>query len=215
MNTLSGFYRGVVVSRADPLQAGRCQIRIMPVFEGVADSDLPWAVPVDAMMGGNPNIGGSFIPAPNAIVMCGFEQGDWRYPFYMGALPSMLNGTPDLPTDTQTNYPWRKVYRSEAGTEILIDDKSGSTLFKVLMANGFYVEVDDSGNQTENIPGTLNVTVHGNVTITADANVTANVTGDVNATITGATTVTGTGDISVISSSTVNITAPIVNISGT
>ncbi len=201
MDNLSGFYRGTVVSRADPLKAGRVQVKVMPQFSNVADGDLPWAVPADPLMGGTPGVGSSFIPAPGAIIWCFFEACDWRYPVYFAAAPSMLNNTPDLPVDSKTNYPWRKVYRSESGTEILIDDTAGSTLFKILMANGFYVQVDNAGNQTENIPNNLNVTIGGtatvnitgNATLTAQANLTANISGNLDATVNGTSDLTLTG----------------------
>lgn len=187
---LSGIYRGVIVNNKDPLKAGRVTARVYPMFEGVADSDLPWAVQVDALGGGFTNTGGLFVPVVGAFAFFMFENADPRYPVMLGAAPCLTNGTPQVPTDSTTNYPNRRVYRSPGGTEILIDDTSGSKLLKITMANGFSLQVDNSGDVTQSVPGNLNTTV------------------------TGILTATVTGAASVSSNDSITLQAPIIHLSG-
>ena len=96
--TFSGIYRGVVVDNVDPLLAGRVKIRVYPMFEGVDDKSLPWAIYSDAMFGGLANNGGIFIPEIDSHVWVFFEAGDHRYPVYFGAAPAIVEEIPDIPT---------------------------------------------------------------------------------------------------------------------
>ena len=95
--TYDGFYRGIVVDTNDPLQSGRIQIRVYPMFKGVLDADLPWAIKADPEFGGAANVGGSRVPEIGAHVYVFFESGDHRYPVYFAGAPAIQAGEPDIP----------------------------------------------------------------------------------------------------------------------
>lgn len=95
--TFDGFYRGVVVDIDDPLQSGRVRVRVYPMFEGVDDNVLPWAILADPNFGGSANEGKFSIPSINAHVFVFFENGDHRFPVYFAGAPAIQDGVPDIP----------------------------------------------------------------------------------------------------------------------
>lgn len=94
----NGFYRAEVVDTSDELQAGRVRVRVYPMFEGVKDAALPWAIPSDPLMGGSANVGSINVPLVGAHVFVFFENGDHRYPVYFAGAPAIQNNVPDIPT---------------------------------------------------------------------------------------------------------------------
>lgn len=206
-----GIYRGTVVNNMDPDTERKVQVRIMPMFEKVQDEQLPWAHYADAFMGAFGNTGGCFIPQVGAGVWCFFEGGDHRYPVFFAGAPSKK----DSITNSKTNYPNRKIYSSNTGIELMIDDTDGSATLKVSMPNGYSKQVDNDGNVVETIPGNLTLDVSGNVNITASGGtgMTLNndliVNGDINSTgtITADTDVV-VGTVTLITHTHVVTTAP-------
>lgn len=96
-NNFNGFYRGIVVDNNDPLENGRVKVKIYPMFSGVDDADLPWAIYADPSMGGTSNVGSINVPAVNSHLFCFFENGDHRFPVYFSAAPAIENNVPDSP----------------------------------------------------------------------------------------------------------------------
>lgn len=94
----NGFYRGVVVDNADPMESGRIKVRIYPMFRGFAVEDIPWAIMADPSMGGLSNVGGIRVPEVGAHVFVFFEGGDHRFPVYFAGAPAIENNEPDVPT---------------------------------------------------------------------------------------------------------------------
>lgn len=95
-----GFYRAIVIDNNDPLKSGRVKVKVMPMFGGVNDDALPWAILADASMG-NIDSGHVNIPEINSHVFVFFENGDHRYPVYFASTPSIQNGVPDIPQITR------------------------------------------------------------------------------------------------------------------
>lgn len=93
----TGFYRAEVIENTDDLEAGRIKVRVFPMFDGVNDSALPWAIPSDPLMGGSANVGGINVPSIGAHVFVFFENGDHRYPVYFAGAPAIQNNVPDAP----------------------------------------------------------------------------------------------------------------------
>ena len=92
-----GFYRGIVVDNKDPNKNGAVRLRVMPMFEGVRDNTLPWAIMADSSMGGYANAGGINVPEIGSHLFCFFENGDFRFPVYFAGAPSLDKGVPDTP----------------------------------------------------------------------------------------------------------------------
>lgn len=93
-----GFYRGVVVDNKDPSKSARIKVRVYPMFKGVSDGALPWAIMADPSMGGFANVGGIKVPEVGAHVFVFFEGGDHRYPVFFAGAPAIENDSPDVPT---------------------------------------------------------------------------------------------------------------------
>jgi len=188
-----GFYRGIVVDNVDPLRAGRVQVRVYPMFEGVVASHLPWAVMSDPFMGGLGNVGGTFIPEEDSHVFVFFENGDHRYPVYFGGAPAMENDTPDLPAESRNNgeYPANRVFRTKNGIVVEIDDTKDNERVRIfhptgtqllIDKNGYYVTVAD-GDCEFTVDGNMKASVTGNFTATIDGDSTTTVKGDMTASV--------------------------------
>jgi len=108
------FYKGVISRNDDPLQSGRCQVRILGIHTAdetkVPNEHLPWAellVPV-SIAGGNSGIGLSAIPIPGTWVWVYLEGGDWNQPVIFGIVQGQNNikrSSPDGFRDDSDIYP--------------------------------------------------------------------------------------------------------------
>lgn len=194
----NGFYRGVVVDVNDPTESGRIRIRVHPMFSGVDDSVLPWAIPADSTFGGAANIGSASIPIVDSHVFCFFENGDHRFPVYFASAPAIQNDIPDIPTLSREDdgtvaaidsarstgvstafggswdepssayaavYPKNKVFRSESGIVIEIDDTPNNVRFHVYHPSGTRMEVDDAGNSVEHVKANKTTVIIGDENI--------------------------------------------------
>jgi len=101
----NGFYRGVVVDNNDPTKSGRVTIRVFPMFRGVSDAALPWAILADTGFGGSANTGSVNIPMIGSHVWLFFENGDHRFPVYFAGAPAIQNSSPDLPKTSREADP--------------------------------------------------------------------------------------------------------------
>jgi len=131
-----GMYRGVVVDNHDPEHKGRIKVMIFPMFNGFVAVDIPWAVAAMPLFSGsgrdpdpNPdNTGwGSFVVPDNGTwVFCFFENGEIHQPVYFAEAPTGIHGLPSarelLHPATQHDYPKVRVWRTEHGIQIKIDD---------------------------------------------------------------------------------------------
>ena len=240
-----GFYRGVVIDVSDPKKSGRIRIKVYPMFDGVADGVLPWAIPADSTFGGSANIGSINVPIVGSHVFCFFENGDFRFPVYFASAPAIQNDVPDVPTLSREDdgtvaainsarsqgvstafggtwnepvsayapvYPQNKVFRTEKGIVIEIDDTTDNVRFHVYHPSGTRFEVDDSGNLTEHVSATKttviinddNVEVKGNQNTTVGSNHGVKVGANGKLVIAGNYDIVVTGVVN-ISGSTINL----------
>ena len=115
-----GNYRGQVKSVADPLNKGRIQVQVLPMFAGAADADLPWAIPAMPLFCGAASGQGSLcIPTVGSWVWCFFEAGEFMQPVYFAEAGNGALALPDA-----ANLPNRRAFVSPAGLEISFDDTS-------------------------------------------------------------------------------------------
>lgn len=141
-----GNYRGIVIDNNDPMFNGRCKIRIFGVYDELLDDDLPWATFCDPFMGGLQGIGSSFIPNIETHVWCFFEGGDHRLPAYFAGAPAMNGeGSPDVPEESQENYPNNRVIKTKGGIIIEFDDTEDNVRIKTSHPSGSYIEYTPDG----------------------------------------------------------------------
>lgn len=216
----NGFYRGVVVDTNDPKKSGRVKIRIYPMFTGVRDDDLPWALFADPGMGGTNNVGSINVPAIGSHVFCFFENGDHRFPVFFAGAPAIENNVPDTPKLSReddgihaTIDAARKTGVAKAGGGTWDEPASAyaaqypnNTVFK--SKAGITVEIDDTegnvrfhiyhpaGTRTE-VDNAGNQTEHveGTKTTVVIGDNNIKVTGDMNVNVDGNVTVKATGNI--------------------
>lgn len=92
---LTGKYKAVVGKTVHPEGLMMCQVKLVTLWDGMGEDDLPWAeysFPV----------GASFIPAKTGdLVWVEFPQdGDSRYPLIVGACSVAPKGTPNTPPES-------------------------------------------------------------------------------------------------------------------
>lgn len=232
-----GFYRAIVIDNNDPKEAGRVKVKVFPMFNGVSNSDLPWAIPADPSFGGISNRGSINVPDINSHVFVFFENGDHRFPVYFAGAPAIENGEPDVPTLSRKDDGTVQSINSNLSSNV--PTASGGSWNEPSSAynpsypnnrvfrskNGVIIEIDDtdgnvrfhiyhpSGTRTE-IDNSGNKVEHVNATKTTV------VVGDDNIEVKGKhdMTVNGTWGVRILSSGkivadgTIDITAPTINL---
>jgi len=153
---LIGFYRGVVTDNDDPSMYGRIQVNVFGVFDGIASADLPWAKPAFPIFDGAGDDAGFFgVPQIASHVWCFFEAGDLYQPVYFAEAADGVHG---LPSERETSYPDRKVWKTASGLVLILDDATQEIF--VNHPSGSNIHIDGDGKIT--ITG-------GDVTVTGGA----------------------------------------------
>ena len=73
---------GVVVNPKDPTFAGRCQVRVLGIMDGIQDNHLPWASPINSTIFAGDGAGSISIPKVGQFVRIQFNNGDIYAPEY-------------------------------------------------------------------------------------------------------------------------------------
>lgn len=216
---LHGIYRGVIEDNNDPLQNGRCKVRVFGVHsssatetstDGIAASNLPWAEPVLGLIEGSISGYGLFsVPLQGSHVFVFFENGNHMKPRYFGSAPGVITALPtgtafvdpagnypdktgsDFPSEAQAKYPNNIVLKTHGGHIIEIDSTEGSKRLKAYHSSGTNTEIDNDGNVTITNVGDHTETIAGDMTVTITGDCTILVKGDCNVTVTGTGRVRG------------------------
>jgi uncharacterized protein involved in type VI secretion and phage assembly len=128
-----GIYRGLVVDNNDPRSLGRLKVRVPMVL---AEVESNWAVPCVPYAGNG--IGLFAIPPVGAGVWLEFEAGDHSRPVWVGC----AWGTGEIPDSAM---PPKKVFKTESGHTITLDDTPGAEKVEVKSKHGATVVMDSSG----------------------------------------------------------------------
>ena len=141
-----GIYRALVLDNNDPNQYGRIKARIYPFFADLEAEEVPWAVPAFSLfegagLNGSEGIGSFTVPKVGAYVFTFFEGENIYQPVYFAEAPTTTYG---LPSARTTNYPNRKVWRTEGDIEIIVDDEVG--LIRINHPTGTYIEIQEDGD---------------------------------------------------------------------
>ena len=233
------WFFGTVEDRDDPLKLGRCKVRVEMTHDvnnakKILTSDLPWAVSIMPLVSASyKEIGMAPVGPILGTTVFGFymDSSESQLPVIMGTLPGIpdrkhdvkdlareidtLNKSflgPEPQSAYRAKYPYNKVFASESGHVIEVDDTPNFERLHTYHRSGTYTEIDASGqqvvkivgdgyeivakNKTVYVQGTVNIQVMGSTNIISGGPVNAtapsfNITGDVN--VTG--TITATGDV--------------------
>lgn len=123
-----GFYVGKVVSNADPEKIARIKVRVPGIYDGIADSDLPWAAQLRMnFLGGSSSFGSFSVPKVGSLVVVVFDRGDPESPIYLGELVSKTCSVPL----SRENYPSRFGWVDGSGQLDYIDQSEKSRVIEV------------------------------------------------------------------------------------
>ncbi|MBV9201149.1 MAG: type IV secretion protein Rhs [Alphaproteobacteria bacterium] len=149
-----------VIDNIDSLGEARVQVSLpwAPGFE-------PWAR-IATMMAGMER-GSFFIPQVGDEVLVGFNHGDIREPFILGALWNTLDRPPALlPTDAVN----KRIIRTPLGQQITFDDAEQSITISNLLQ--FQLSLGPEESELASAGASVSLDIAGNVTITGAAGIT-------------------------------------------
>jgi len=168
-----GIYPALVTDVKDPDGQGRVKITLPWAPDAGGSGYAAWARSATLMAGGGR--GTWFIPEPGDEVVIGFEAGDPRRPYVLGAL---WNGA-DAPPETmdgagRNNY---RTITSRSGHTIRLDDTAGNQTLTVETPGGQKITMRDSPPSVEIVDANGNTarleTTGVTVTTSAKVSVTA------------------------------------------
>lgn len=113
-------YIGVVENNNDPQKIGRCQIRVMDVYENIPIKDLPWAAPWKDLNGNQFNI-----PDKGKVVTVVFENGNKNNPEYISSDHYNINLEKKLSSLNETDYLSMKSLFFDHKTQMYVNDSEG------------------------------------------------------------------------------------------
>lgn len=167
-----GVYPALVSDLADPDSQGRVKVKLPWAPDGSGGAYEAWAR-LATLMAGN-NRGSWFVPDSGDEVLVGFEGGDPRRPYVLGAL---WNGT-DAPPETMdgSGHNDKKVLRSRNGVKVTLDDTSGAEKLVLETPGGQKVTLKDGAGaiEIEDANGNSVKLESSGITVTASAKVTIN-----------------------------------------
>jgi hypothetical protein len=113
-------YVGVVENNEDPKKIGRCQIRVMDVFDNLKLEDIPWASPWKDLNGNQFNI-----PDKGKVVTVVFENGNTNNPEYISSDHYNVNLEQKLQQLSKDDYTSMKSLLYDHKTQIYVNDSEG------------------------------------------------------------------------------------------
>jgi uncharacterized protein involved in type VI secretion and phage assembly len=130
---------GIVADLNDPERLGRVRVTYPYLDDRMSD----WARLVTPMAGGGRGI--FFRPEKGDEVLMGFEHGDPRRPYVLGALWSKVD-KPPLKSDEPTKNNLREI-RSRSGHVVRFDDTAGKERIELIDKDGARKVIIDSASR--------------------------------------------------------------------
>jgi uncharacterized protein involved in type VI secretion and phage assembly len=162
-----GLYPAIVTDIVDPDRLSRVQVRFPWLGEGGADV-RSWATLLAPYA--DDDQGFVALPAVDTQVVVGFEAGDVRRPYVVGAC---WNGREMMPvTPTKPNN--KRVLKTRSGSVLEFDDTDGAPKVTLSTRNGHKVVLDEGARQlavTHQDGSTVTFTASGQVQVRANATV--------------------------------------------
>lgn len=157
MNNFPYLYRGIVLDNKDPMNLGRCRIKV-PSIHGNRDVPVnfyPWSRGI-SVLPVNSNSGSSYVPEIGDIVWVLFEGGDKDSPVYFGG----TRGTVDEPAPIDEIILYQeddnKLSYNKNKKEFNINIGNNSI---TLNSEGVFIQADtiDLSSNDINLTGSVNV----------------------------------------------------------
>lgn len=223
-----GMYRGIVVDVKDPKKNGRVRIQV-PALGHFKPADVPknnWALPCMNVSVGDPDktdkqVHGDFDP-PELWdqVWVQFENGDSRYPVYMGGwIPDMeVKGKEEIYSEGNKV----KVRRTRGGHQIRMSDKKDDVSVSIIKGNGkgekekISIIIDNGGKITMKSKEGFVSIEEDSIVVKTKSGAKVDLSG-ANVSIedaSGDKVLLESGNVKIIGKSQIKISAPIVDIDG-
>jgi uncharacterized protein involved in type VI secretion and phage assembly len=169
-----GLYPAIVTDLVDPENLGRVEVEMPWLGEG-ADGDVrAWATLVSPYA--EDDQGFEFLPSVDTEVVIGFEAGNPRRPYLVGAA---WNGREKLPEPPAAPND-KRLIRTRSGSLLEFDDTPGAVKVTLSTASGHRLVLDDGASSitvehangsavTLNAAGQIEVRANATVEVTAAA----------------------------------------------
>jgi uncharacterized protein involved in type VI secretion and phage assembly len=151
---LFGLVVGIVTNNQDPDSLGRVKVR----FPWLSDTEESFWARLAVPMAGKDR-GVYFLPEVDDEVLVGFEHGDLRFPYVLGALWNGKDAPPEGNGDGKNNL---RVIKSRSGHIIKLNDEDGKETIEIIDKSEKNSIVIDTAENT--------------ITITADKDITLSAT---------------------------------------
>ena len=164
------WFTGTVKDIKDPLKLNRVKVRAYGYHKkDIETSKLPWAtVMMPTTTASYKGVGGNHHLEVGSWVVGFFRDGlSAQDPIVMGSIATQEDGVLDIPTEAQKENPTNKVYKSQAGHLIEIDNTEDAETLRVTHAKGAVITIDKDNNLSITNSGTTNINSAGAITITS------------------------------------------------
>jgi uncharacterized protein involved in type VI secretion and phage assembly len=181
-----GLYPALVTAVVDPERLGRVEVSL-PWLGPEGEEVRAWATLLTPYA--EDGQGFMALPSVDTQVVVGFEAGDPRRPYVVGACWNGVEALPDTPEEAND----RRLILTRSGSLLEFDDAEGAAKVTLSMRSGHTLLLDDSAQEvklTHSNGCTLTMDAAGNVKIQANVNVE-------------------------VTASVMNVNAPVANFSGT
>ena len=165
--TYFGLYPALVTNLVDPEALGRIQVELPWLGEG-SDQVRAWATLLSPYADADQGL--QALPEVGSQVVVGFEAGNLRRPYIVGAC---WNGRESLPSEPEAANNIR-VFKTRSGSKIEFDDTQGAAKIRIETAGGHRVELDDAGptiSISHSMGSSITFAASGNIEITATGTV--------------------------------------------
>jgi uncharacterized protein involved in type VI secretion and phage assembly len=162
-----GLYPAIVTDIVDPQRIGRIQVRF-PWLGAEGSEVRAWATLLTPYA--EDDQGFEFLPSVDTQVVVGFEAGDLRRPYVVGAA---WNGAESLPEPPATAND-KRLIRTRTGSLLEFDDSRGASKVTLSMRSGHRLVLDDGGQEVtlSHANGSMiTITAGGQIQIQANATV--------------------------------------------
>ncbi|EAR22009.1 phage baseplate assembly protein V [Nitrococcus mobilis] len=166
-----GLYPGIVTDIEDPQKLGRVQVKFPWLGSDGEKAVRAWATLLSPYADNDQGL--QILPEKDSQVVVGFEAGDLRRPYVVGAA---WNGREKQPATPQAANN-RRLIKTRAGSVLEFDDASGAAKLTLKMASGHTLalsDADQSVTLTHANGCTVTFNAAGQVEIRANATVEVN-----------------------------------------
>ena len=130
---------GIVMNNQDPNFSGRCQVKVLGLFDGISNDHLPWATPINSTIFAGDGAGSISIPKVGQFVRIQFNNGDLYAPEYT----TIQNIDTELIQRIKDDYEGTHVLLYDPEEELTVIYQKGSG-FQIYYKESFFQITPDS-----------------------------------------------------------------------